>query len=202
MTRTKLFPSLIFLVTISIILSLTSCKTRQKTIKIDEVEESINKDIDFPYDILGYWKGELNIISVQNKRQVIPMAMLIEETADSETFSWQIMYNEGEEQDTRSYLLMFIDPENGHYQIDEDNGIILDAYLFGNKLISTFSVQGSLLTVSYTFYPDKIHFEVIAGPVEAIHTTGNIKVGEASIPPVDSYQTSALQQGILKRIRG
>lgn len=193
---------LILLATISIIFFALSCKSRQKTLKIDEVNQSKELELDFPFDLIGYWKGELEIISGNGEKQIIPMAMLIEETADSETFGWQLIYNEGDLEDKRSYLLMTVDKENGHYQVDEDNGIILDAYLFDNKLISTFSVQSSLLTVCYTFLRDDIVFEVYAGPQKPIHSTGNIKVGDVLIPPVDSYMTSNVQRGVMKRIRG
>ncbi len=193
---------LLIIGTISILFLALSCKSRQKTLKIDEVKKSEEYVLDFPYDLLGYWKGALEIYSRSGSVQTIPMAMLIEETSDESTIGWQLIYNEKEKEDKRSYLLIKVDEENGHYQIDEDNGIILDAYLFKNKLISTFAVQGSLLTISYTFHQDEIIFEVIVGPVEPIHSTGNIKVGEASIPPVDSYETTATQRAVLKRIRG
>lgn len=202
MQRNHYINYLLIIGTISVLFLAISCKSRQKTLKIDEVEQSKEIELDFPYDLLGYWKGELEIFSRTGNVQKIPMAMLIEETSDESTIGWQLIYNEKEKEDKRSYLLIIVDKESGHFQIDEDNGIILDAYLFKNKLVSSFSVQGSLLTVSYTFLEDDIIFEVIAGPVKPIHSTGNIKVGEASIPPVDSYETTAVQRATLKRIRG
>ena len=92
--------------------------------------------------------------------------------------------------------------ERNHYKIDEDNGIILDCFLFENKLISTFDVGGTLLTTMNTFLEDDMVFEVIAGPIEIINTTGDMKVNENVIPPVNSYQTKTYQRAVLKRIRG
>lgn len=179
-----------------------SCKSQQKTLKIDIVNESKNNKIDFPYDIIGFWKGELEIFKADAQVQKIPMSMLIEEANELDTYVWQLIYNEGENEDKRTYALLTYDQVKGHYLIDEDNGIVLDAFLFENKLVSTFSVQESLLTVIYTFLPEDIIFEVFAGPQKAINRTGDIKVGEATIPPVDSYKTAAFQRGTLKRIRG
>ena len=45
-------------------------------------------------------------------------------------------------------------------------------------------------------------FEVIAGPQKSINTSGNMKVEENEIPPVDSYQLSTYQRAILSKKRG
>lgn len=192
----------ITLIAISTIFLSISCKTRQKTLKVDEAKQSKLIKLDFPYDVLGYWKGEIEIFQGNNLAMTVPMALIIEETSDESAFRWEIIYNEGEKEDRRPYVLLMHDTISHHYKIDEDNGIILDCYLLGNKLISTFSVSGSTLTTINTFLDDEMVFEVIMGPQESINTTGNLKIGEEEIPPVDSYKVSTYQRAICKRIRG
>jgi len=181
---------------------ISACTTTSKTKKIDEAKVSKEIDIEFPEDVLGYWKGELEIFRDTGLVQQIPMAILIEETLDNEMYIWEITYNPGKEEDKRPYLLIVKNKERGHYQVDEDNGIILDAFLLDNKLFSTFEVGKSMLTTVNTFIGDEMVFEVIAGSADPINTTGDMKVGEHSIPPVYSFSTATYQRAILKRIRG
>ncbi len=191
-----------YLATIIILIGLISCKARQKTLKLDEAQQSQNISLDFPYDVLGYWEGQLEIFGVDSLLQTVPMAVLIDETLDPVVFQWELIYNPGDQEDRRPYLLLMHNKERNHYKIDEDNGIILDCFLFENKLISTFDVGGTLLTTMNTFLEDDMVFEVIAGPIEIINTTGDMKVNENIVPPVNSYQTKTYQRAVLKRIRG
>ena len=188
---------LIFMV-ISLI---SSCTTTSKTKKIDEAKDSREITLDFPKDILGYWKGEIEIFRDTGMVQSLEMSIYIEETLDEDMYIWEITYNPGQEEDKRPYLLIVKNKEKGLYQVDEDNGIILDAFLVDNKLFSTFEVGKSLLTTINTFIGNEMVFEVIAGSAEPINTTGGMNVGEHSIPPVYSFSTVTYQRAILKRIR-
>lgn len=179
-----------------------SCKPTTKLTKIDESSLEKEQTLDFPVDIMGFWTGELEIYTVEGVVQKVPMALDIFEIGESDVWAWHIIYNPGKNEDKRKYLLMEINKETGHYQIDEDNGIILDAYLMGNRLISSFSVSGSTLQTINTFFEDQMVFEVIAGPQKAINTSGNMKVEDKEIPSVDSYQISGYQRAHLKRKRG
>ena len=169
---------------------------------MDETQKMKEKIGDFPYDYLGYWKGTLDIYSVDSLIQSVNMSVLIDDTIDESVFRWELTYNPGENEDKRPYLLTLHNPNNGHYKIDEDNGIILDCFLFGNKLITTFDVESTILTTVNTFNEDELIFEVIAGPKELINTTGDIKIDNQVIPPVNSYQVKTYQRAVLERIRG
>ncbi len=179
-----------------------SCGTTSEVSKIDEANLSIQTELEFPENALGYWVGEIGIFQDTGLVQTLPMALDIFEIGESGVWAWHIIYNPGKDQDKRSYLLIEVDKERGHYQIDEDNGIILDAYVLDNKLISSFSVSNSTLQTINTFLEDQMVFEVILCPQEAINTTGNMRVEDNQIPPVDSYKVSTYQRAVLKRKRG
>lgn len=187
---------------ILIFLMLLSCKTRQKTIKIDETKDLGKIGLDFPFDALGYWEGILEIYSVDSLVQSVNMSIHIEETSDNQVYSWQITYNPGENEDQRNYLLLIFNKMKGHYKIDEDNGIVLDAFLLNNKLVSDFEVQGTRLKTINTFLGEKMIFEVYAGPIKEINITGDMKVEDNVIPPVKSFNLTTYQRAVLKRIRG
>ncbi len=188
---------------IAILFSLfCGCDSTSKLSKIDEVKLEQESTFEFPYNAIGYWEGSLEIFQDTGMVQKVPMALDIFEIGESNILAWHIIYNPGKMEDKRKYLLMEIDKERGHYQIDEDNGIILDAYFLDNKLISSFSVSNSTLQTINTFFENQMVFEVIAGPQESINTTGNMKVEEEVVPPVDSYKISTYQRAVLKRRRG
>ena len=179
-----------------------SCKPTKNLTKIDEAKLSENMELSFPEDAVGYWLGEISIFQDTGLVQKVPMALDIFEIGETGVWAWHIIYNPGKNEDKRKYLLIEVNKEKGHYQIDEDNGIILDAYLLNNKLISSFSVSNSTLQTINTFLDSQMVFEVIAGPQKSINTSGNMKVEENEIPPVDSYQLSTYQRAILSKKRG
>ena len=192
----------LFVFIILVISLISSCTTTSKTKKVDEAKVSKDFYLDFPEDVLGYWEGEIEIFRDTGLVQSLPMGIFIAESLDKGMYVWEITYNPGKDEDKRPYLLIVKDKEKGHYQVDEDNGIILDAYLLDNKLFSTFEVGKSLLTTVNTFIGEEMVFEVIANSAEPINTTGDMKVGKHSIPPVYSFSTATYQRAILKRIRG
>lgn len=179
-----------------------SCNPTKELTKADEANLSEKTEISFPESAVGYWEGEISIFQEKGLAQKVPMALDIFEIGESKVWAWHIIYNPGKEEDKRKYLLIEVDKEKGHYQIDEDNGIVLDAYLLDNKLISSFSVSNSTLQTINTFFEDQMVFEVIAGPQKSINTTGNMKVVEEEIPAVDSYKVSTYQRASLNKKRG
>ncbi len=179
-----------------------ACGTTSELSKVDEAELSEGFELKFPESAIGYWEGEIFIFQDTGMVQRVPMALDIFEIGESGVWAWHIIYNPGKDEDKRKYLLLEVDKERGMYQIDEDNGIVLDAYLLDKKLISSFSVSNSTLQTVNTFLGDKMVFEVIAGPQEAINTTGNMKVKENEIPPVDSYRVTTYQRATLTKKRG
>lgn len=192
-----------FLFLIALIFSaFVSCNPTSKLSKVEEAQLSSTQDFQFPGNAIGYWEGEIEIFQDTGMVQKVPMALDIFEIGEAKEFAWHIIYNPGKDEDRREYLLIEINKETGHYQIDEDNGIVLDAYLLDNKLISSFSVSNSTLQTINTFFEDNMVFEVIAGPQEAISTTGNMKVEGETIPPVESYKLTTYQRAVLKRVRG
>ena len=153
----------------------------------------------FPQTWFGIWSGELNIYSPQGVKQTIPMELEIGPTNQEDVFIWAITYGEDKVNGRRSYELKVINVEQGLYVIDEKNTIELESYLYHNRFISRFEVQGNLLICTYEKRKEEIVFEVIAGAHQPGITSGGETFEGNEIPVVQSYPISVSQRAFLKK---
>jgi hypothetical protein len=138
--------------------------------------------LNFPGAYSGSWKGNLHIANPAGASQDVAISLRIDSlkvrASRGTRYGWVIHY---QGQEPRKYELVVVDAKAGRYQIDEKDGIVLDAVLIENRLVSQFEVEGSLLTSIYTFLPGKILFELF---FSSMKTT---KTGPRSGPPVTLY---------------
>lgn len=159
----------------------------------------LKEGADFPYGWVGIWKGELQIFRPEGLQQSLPMQLHILPTDSTGQYSWMIIYGPDTPDNRRNYLLNTIDRAKGHFQIDERNSIVLDAYFFNNTLFSRFSVMGSLLLSSYEMRNGQLVFEIIAGSSTPVNRTGDTIVDEEEIPAVEAFPVGVMQRGVLVR---
>lgn len=163
------------------------------------------KDVDidhhlvFPRMSLGSWSGDLEIFNSKGKLMSVPMTLEITTTELDSIFGWTIIYGEGDEVDKREYQLRLLDSDTKHYVVDEKNGILLDAYLLDETLVSTFKVEGNILTCTYALEDDHIIFSIYSYPEQVVRTSGDIVHDGTQIPMVYSYQTQIYQKAILRK---
>ena len=154
----------------------------------------------FPESWTGKWGGTLEIYNAKGLARELPMQLHILPIDSTNRYSWGIIYGEDVEKGLRDYELMPVDTSMGHYQVDEKNGIILDAFLLGDKLFERFEVMGSLLLTTTELRGDQLHWEIISGSLEPILTTGGGEHEGEEIPPVNGYSIVVLQRAVLSRI--
>jgi len=147
---------------------------------------------------LGIWKGELKIHTYSNAdiRHTLPMELHISKSDSQRVLNWRIIYKDST-QDDRRYLLKIVDEKAGKYVIDEKDGIVLEANLFGNKLISRFEVMNSLLEITYTLDGDKILFEVSSSNLKPTTVTQS----QAEQVEVKSYEITSYQTAVLHKLK-
>ena len=179
-----------------------SCKSKKdiginKSIDTTMLEEK--QSFNFPEDWLGYWEGELEIFNSKGLQQTIPMALDHRKSDEDGVYIWAIIYGEDTIAGRRDYLLRTVDSSLGHYQTDEKNGIILDAFLMGDELISVFSVMGNNLTSIYERSGDYMNFEILMSKSDTLTVTGNTIEGEETTPEVISFEPRNRQKARLKR---
>lgn len=153
----------------------------------------------FPESWEGKWQGQLNIFSQNGHAQNIPMQLWIL-GIDSTTWTWTIIYGEDIEKGKRDYELKVVDKNKGHYQIDEKNSIVLDAYYIGGTLYEKFSVMGSMLQVSTRKESNNLIIEIQSGSEENFSTSGGSIIGKDTIPIVRSFQIRHVQKAVLSRM--
>ena len=176
---------------LTLIIFLGSCSKKHTSINNFPKEK-------FPEAWVGNWSGELFIYNTKGLKQKIPMGLEIQPTAKKEVFTWALIYGEDKEKGRRSYELNIKDVEKGRYVIDEKNSILLDCYLYHNKLYSRFRVMDNVLLCTYEKQGDQIIFEVISGNQKAVSTTGGEKVEGEDIPEVKSFDIIVSQRAVLK----
>lgn len=142
----------------------------------------------FPQDFAGIYKGDLHIVT-SNGDNPIPMEFHLLETADSLRYDYKIFY--GKERSERAYSLLVTD--NLHiFEIDENNGIILQSAYAHNTLYSTYEVAGNLLNSTEVFHADRMEFMITMSKL-----TDTITAGNADDIQVMGYPISVMQRAVL-----
>ena len=161
----------------------------------------MNAQQSFPESWVGKYKGDLMIYGVDSARMKINMELDILKTAKDSIYDWTLIYDMNGKKDVRAYSLKVIDKQKGHYQIDEQNSIVIDGYLHNNNVFTSFfKVSNNYIIATYTKKEDSLLFEIIAGDGEALTITGNTKQGEEEIPEVISYVVNGRQYAVLNKV--
>lgn len=147
------------------------------------------QDKKFPDDFLGAYKGKLEVFNPKGTQEY-NMEFYFEKTDTIGRYRYTIVYN-GE---PRNYLLIEKDKAQGKYIIDENNGIVLQASVFGQNIYSIFEVMGNLITTTEHFYDDYMDFEIMMSRTSQIETTGK---GTDEIPEVKVYPVIVTQRARL-----
>lgn len=161
--------------------------------------QSIRVEETFPTSWTGVWTGELTIYNAQGKAESVPMQLRIFPLDSIGLFTWTIIYGSDRVSGMRPYLLRTIDAARGYYAIDEQNSIILENYLLGNKLVGRFEVQGKLLLSTVEKQGDTLVYEILSGDLAPVSTTGNQVIEGEAIPLVKAYPLAVRQFAILQR---
>lgn len=184
-------------------LTLVACtpKVTEKVLKLTSPSPNslnVNLDTKFPDSWLGKWKGELKISKGSGVAQTLPMSMSIEKTDKAGEYSWATIFGDKAET-SKPYTLKTLDAANGLYLMDEENSIKLESYLFENKLVSWYVVQGTMILASFEKRDSQIVFEILAGKEDPISITGGKETGEDVIPEVKTMPFTVMQRAYLSR---
>ena len=152
--------------------------------------------LSFPQNLIGHWTGELEWSPVGKPVQKVHMELHILPSKDSAgQYTWNLIYGTAGA-DNRPYVLKAVDSSKGHWVIDERNGIVLDQFWIGNRLIGSFSVGEVTIVNSYWLKNQELELEFISYDRKPLLTTGH---GTEDSPKVDSYSIRSYQKATLKR---
>lgn len=141
----------------------------------------------------GNWAGTLEIYNTKGLTQTVAMELNVKQLSDT-SWTWQIVYGEGEARQPRNYELLTTE-EPGQYIIDEKNSIELYLSLIHNGFFSFFQVGKSKLLISYELVDDAIHFRTHSANTDSEYQTGKAE----NVPLVLSWKTGAYQKAVLKK---
>ena len=147
----------------------------------------------FPESYFGRYVGDLVIKSAMDD-QFVPMEFHLLPTDTVGRYQYKLVYGMGDTRQERAYEMVALNAENGQFEIDEKNGIILDCQVVDNKMYSLFEVQGNILTTFITFEEDHALFEIVFAPKATARKTIT-EDGESiqvSAYPISVVQTAKL----------
>lgn len=153
-------------------------------------------NIPFPGSFIGKWKGNMQWIVAGKSTQIFTMQLLVKPTDTNGIYTWQIIYGD-DHKDNRPYLLKAVDSLKNHWLIDENNGIILDNYVFSNCLKGAFTVMGNTIANNYCLENGELKVEFTTIKLADKTTSGS---GTDDSPFVDSYRISSYQVGTLRKV--
>jgi hypothetical protein len=153
-----------------------------------------DKQASFPDAYLGVYKGTLHINSPRGTNE-LPMEFHLLPTKMEGEYYYTLVYGAGADRQERKYRLVEKDREKGLYVVDEDNGIVLDDKVVGNRMYSLFEVMGNLLTTFITFNEDHMVFEIVVSNRKEV----NITHATADSTEVSSYPISTVQRAVLQK---
>lgn len=149
----------------------------------------------FPDDYFGIYSGTLEIHS-KHGSQSIPMEFHFQPTDSVGKYSYTLVYEGDFGRQERAYHLIEQNKERGEYVVDENNGIILDDKVLGNRMYALFEVGGSLLTTFITFEDDTMIFEIVASNKDDRRVTFADNEDKTE---VISYPISTVQRAVLQK---
>lgn len=140
-----------------------------------------------PAEWHGEWVGELILLGAEGKTTKVPLTLRIKPLDGGGGWTWKASYG-GDRPTVKDYKLM-PGEKPGRFQIDEGGGVVLDARLDGEVMLSTFGVGEIVLTARYELRGRSLHFEVTSA-----RKTGGKLTGE-----VQSYEITVVQRAELTR---
>ncbi|MEQ1744859.1 MAG: hypothetical protein ABMA02_05510 [Saprospiraceae bacterium] len=154
----------------------------------------------FPASWAGTWHGTLDIFSAVGKKQSVPMWVEIQpiDTSTTGRYTFGLVYG-SKQQDWRPYELVPVQPTTGLWKVDEKNGIVMESYLYGPKLLCWFTVQVNRVLCTYEKRGDEMIFEVCSGMEAPVSITGNGTHNGETIPEVKTFPFSVFQRAVLKK---
>lgn len=152
----------------------------------------VAQEKNFPLDWQGNWKGEL-LWYQGSASEPKKVGMQLNINKIDSSYSWHLTYDNGAK-DSRPYRLIPKDIAKGHWQIDENNGIIIDMYFVGNRLTGAFAVGTSTIVTSYMLEGNNLIAEFHNITTSPVSTTGK---NTSESPEVKSYGVRSYQRAIL-----
>jgi hypothetical protein len=116
---------------------------------------------EFPKSYLGKWKGSLEIMDekgqlineVEIHFNLVPL--------DEYKWTWLMEYPKHEPKIEKNYLLIQDNDFSRNFYIDENNGIIINQFWTGNRLLGSYHLDGKIYDTTLSLRGETLYFEII-----------------------------------------
>jgi hypothetical protein len=149
-----------------------------------------------PEDWLGDWYGILEIKNPKGTIATINMELNLVKTDTANNWLYTIVYDDGKRRDERKYNLIKSDSLPGLFEVDENNGIIINEVLMGNKTFQRFEVMDNVIYGITTYEKGKITWELISDNEKISFQSGK---GDEDSPFVTTYFPTNYQRAVLTK---
>lgn len=139
------------------------------TPKLEAIRTNQSAEQTFPDSWVGTWRGKLNIVGGSYDGQVVDMSLQIAPLPDTPRYTWTIRYGE---EPARQYELLPVDAAQGHWVVDEKNGILIDSYLMDGVFLSQFDVYTNRVTARYEEKDGDLEVEMHTFSREPVRRSG------------------------------
>jgi len=149
------------------------------------------------HDWYGAWKGELNIMRLQDTLMTVPMSLEISKMEIDSAHNWVITYTMKDKPiDRRAYTLKEKNGQ-GQFILDENNGITMPMDMHGNALFSIFDVMDNRLISRIELHEDYLIYAIeIASLKEEMASPADTIMGN---PAVYSWPVNSRHRAILNK---
>lgn len=149
-----------------------------------------------PDDWLGSWYGVLEIRNPKKLVATINMELHMSKTDTAGRWNYTIVYDDGTQRDERKYTLIKKDSLPGLFEVDENNGIIINEVLIGNRTFQRFKVMDNVIYGITTYEKGKITWELISDNEKISYQSGR---GDEESPYVTTYYPTNYQRAVLTK---
>jgi hypothetical protein len=155
----------------------------------------------FPSAFIGHWKGKLQWMAAGRPATEFTMQLKVKPTDVAGQYTWHLQYGDSvvpvSSENNRPYILKPVDTAQGHWLIDERDGIILDGYVHGNSFHGAFTVNANTIVNNFIIENGKLMVEFFTIKLAEKNTSGK---GTSDVPFVDSYRIAGYQKGVLSKV--
>ncbi len=154
----------------------------------------------FPASWAGVWRGEARLAGPKGTMIEFRMELHIGTEEKEGRRAWTIIYDGAQGRQERPYELVAKNPAAGEFAIDEKNGIVLEARLIEDVLVTAFDVQGTrILTRQQLVELDGE--EVIEVEVWTVREDDAAETGGEAGPKVRTWPVRSVQKALLRRVK-
>ncbi len=151
----------------------------------DTAEIRLATEKPFLETVVGHWKGSCDIVAPGSPELLfeVEMERIVEPTDDPNRYTWQIIYRTPDSEQIRDYSMIIVDEEAGHYQVDENNGIVIDMYYYTPGILTQAFDVGNVRIIGHETYKGRrLNLQLIASGLEPATISGTEDFVVSSYP--------------------